>query len=265
MHQPLVSIITVVFNGANVIEKTIQSVLNQSYPVIEYIIIDGGSTDGTVEIIDKYRHRLGFWISEKDNGIGDAFNKGIKAAKGEYIGLINAGDWYEPDAVEKIFSVNDADVIHSMIRYWKNTNAVYVQAGNDKRLRNEMTINHPSVFIKKTCYNNWGLFDEQYKVAMDYDLILRFFLKGAIFSYINSVTVNMQFDGISDINWYQGCKETQAVKNHLLPHQKIINNLYFLKHVIAIWFTRFLSRIGLTGVLKFYRRLFSVQQKRYVT
>lgn len=264
MDGPLVSIVTVVFNGAGVVEKTIQSVLNQSYKPVEYIIIDGGSTDGTVDLIREYEQQLAFWVSEKDGGIANAFNKGIRAAKGKYIGLINAGDWYEPHAVKQIFSVPDADVVHSMVRYWKKDKAVYVQAGNDKHLRNEMTINHPSVFIKKNCYDKWGLFNEQYQIAMDYDLMLRFLLKGADFSYINVVTVNMQFDGVSDVNWHKGCRETLAIKNLLLPHQKIKNRLYFFKHVTAIRFTRFLNYIGFSGILKFYRLFFSVQQKKYV-
>ena len=100
--QPLVSIITVVFNGEDYLESTINSVLNQSYPQIEYLIIDGASPDKTLDIIQQYSDRLGYWISEPDNGIYEAMNKGISAAKGELIGLINCGDSYTPDAVREV-------------------------------------------------------------------------------------------------------------------------------------------------------------------
>src|SRR5512133_3088942 len=89
-YRPLISIITVVYNGIKTIEQTIQSVINQPYPNKEYIIIDGGSTDGTVEVIRKYKSDLAYWISERDNGIYDAMNKGIALAKGELIGILNA-------------------------------------------------------------------------------------------------------------------------------------------------------------------------------
>src|SRR5690349_11081866 len=120
-QQPLVSIITIVYNGEKHLEQTIQSVLSQTYSNIEYIIIDGGSVDNSISIIKKYNNRLAYWISEKDSGISDAFNKGIAKARGEIIGLINADDWYETDAVEKVVAlIGNHDVAYGNVMYWKN-------------------------------------------------------------------------------------------------------------------------------------------------
>ncbi|HEX5026205.1 MAG TPA: glycosyltransferase family 2 protein, partial [Agriterribacter sp.] len=118
---PLVSIITIVYNGEKFIEKCIQSVLDQSYPNIEYIVIDGGSSDHTVDIIERYTASIKHWISEKDKGISDAFNKGLKRATGEIVGMINADDWYEPNTVEKIVQeIDDFDIVYGDLRLWKN-------------------------------------------------------------------------------------------------------------------------------------------------
>ncbi len=97
--QPLVSIVTVVFNGAATLERTMQSVFTQSYPNIEYIIVDGGSKDGTVELLRKHEERLDLWVSERDRGIYDAMNKGVALCSGAWVALINADDWCEPDTV----------------------------------------------------------------------------------------------------------------------------------------------------------------------
>ncbi len=107
--KPLVSIITVCLNSEKTIEQTIQSVINQTYPNIEYIIIDGKSTDRTLEIIDKYKGKISILVSESDEGIYDAMNKGLKLATGELIGIINSDDWYESDAVETIVNSFLAD------------------------------------------------------------------------------------------------------------------------------------------------------------
>ncbi|HLI93939.1 MAG TPA: glycosyltransferase, partial [Puia sp.] len=99
---PMVTIITIVYNGEKHIAETMESVGGQTYPNIEYIIVDGGSTDNTLSIVDRFKDKVTHVISERDRGISDAFNKGIRMAKGGIIGIINADDWYEKDAVEKI-------------------------------------------------------------------------------------------------------------------------------------------------------------------
>src|SRR5882724_3849250 len=174
-QSPLVSIITIVYNGEEHIEGTIKSVLDQTYPNIEYILIDGGSTDGTIEIINKYRHAIAFFISEKDSGISDAFNKGIRRANGEIIGIINADDWYENDTVAKVVEqIGDSDISYGDLRLLKNGKTDFILKGDHNYLDREMTINHPTVFAKRKCYEQFGLFDIKYKCAMDYDLVLRF-------------------------------------------------------------------------------------------
>ena len=105
MQDMLISIITVCLNAVETIETTIRSVLQQTYKNVEYIVIDGGSTDGTLQIIEKYRNDISILISEKDEGIYDAMNKGIELARGDYIGIINADDWYEKDAVEHVVQI----------------------------------------------------------------------------------------------------------------------------------------------------------------
>src|SRR5688572_26851104 len=120
-EQPLVSIITIVFNGEKHLQQTIESVLGQTYSNIEYIIVDGGSKDNSVSIIEKYSTQLAYWISEPDKGISDAFNKGISKANGEMIGLINADDWYEKDTVQKVMALRgNCDVVYGNLALWKN-------------------------------------------------------------------------------------------------------------------------------------------------
>ena len=203
-NSPLISIITVVYNGSKTLEQTIQSVLNQTYKNIEYIIIDGGSTDGTLDIMKKYDNHINYWISEPDKGLYDAMNKGIGVAKGELIGMINSDDWYESNAAELIvdaFKKNPEKKIFHGDRY------DILEDGN-KRLRKfhssklkflyyGMTYNHPSMFVHMEIYKH-----ERYNIKLralsDYEFVLKQFLKNKnIFIYIPKAYVNYRLDGIS--------------------------------------------------------------------
>ena len=151
-----VSVITVVYNSVDTIEQTIQSVLNQTYKNIEYIIIDGLSTDGTQKIIEQYLDCIAYFISEKDNGIYDAMNKGIRKASGDIIGIINSDDWYAEDAVENIvdcFKQNDVGLVYG------NIIDVFQNGEQKERLKeplenmwHQMSVPHPSTFIKRSRY-----------------------------------------------------------------------------------------------------------------
>ncbi|MBC7829369.1 MAG: glycosyltransferase [Chitinophagaceae bacterium] len=264
MIQPLVSIITIVYNGEKYVEQAILSVLHQSYRNIEYIIVDGGSTDNTISIINHYREKVHKFISEKDRGISDAFNKGIKMASGTFIGILNADDWYEKNAIEMVIANgNQADIIYGDLRLWNNDEVDFIVKGDHALLEHEMTLNHPTVFVRKTCYENLGLFDESFKCAMDYDMLLRLKVNGSRFVHVPHVLANMRWGGFSDAKWMMGVKETLAIKNKYLANQKFLNQLYFYKHILAIAIPKFLTRIRLHFIVKMYRSRFSKMKKSY--
>lgn len=201
-----VSIITVCYNSENTIEQTIQSVINQSYNNIEYIIIDGGSTDGTLDIIKKYEDKIASWRSESDNGIYDAMNKGIKKATGDIIGIINSDDWYDCNTLQhvvKVFCENqNVDIVHgdeiTVNEYGKELGRRKVRKVASDSLYAIPNFIHPSFFIKKDMYMKYGFFDCSYKIAADYELVLRMYLAGAKFYYEENDLVYFRWGGVSN-------------------------------------------------------------------
>lgn len=178
MEDIRVSIITVCYNSELTIERTILSVLNQTYSNIEYIIVDGKSTDRTLEIVEKYRLKYEDRIkviSEPDDGIYDAMNKGISHATGELIGIINSDDYYEIEAVESAVMAMCDDkyqVIYGMLRELENNIEVMVVMPKHENLSKTM-IAHPTCFVTKNIYDDFGMFNTQYKSCADYDFMLR--------------------------------------------------------------------------------------------
>ena len=263
-YQPLVSIVTIVYNGEKHLEQTIKSVLNQTYSKIEYIIIDGGSTDKSPEIIKKHSNSIAYWISEKDNGVSDAFNKGISKASGDIIGLINADDWYEETAVEKVINtIEDNDVAYGNLRYWKNERKDMIVEGSHIYLNREMTLNHPTVFIKSYCYKKLGGFNKDYKYAMDYELLVRLLVNNCSFIHIPFTIANMRWEGISDKQWRNACLEVLLIKNKYWPEKKNENKIYYYKQINAIKLSKFLHKIRFHKTIKFYRKYLSPLKKRY--
>ncbi len=262
--HPLVSIVTIVYNGARHLEQTIRSVLEQSYSNIEYFIVDGGSTDGSIAIIRKYEASLAGWISEPDKGISDAFNKGIDRTKGSIIGLINADDWYEKDCISNVVTeMGSHDVVYGDVRYWKSGHPIFVQEGRHQLLIKEMTINHPTVFVKRKCYEQEGKFDPAIRFAMDYDLLLRLFVKGYTFRHIPAVLANMRWEGVSDRHWKKGVKETLAIKNKYLPEKRLLHQSYYYRHLLAIGIPKLLEGAGLEAIPRWYRSFMSRQKKTF--
>lgn len=171
---PLVSIVTVVYNGAATLERTIASVLSQSYPSIEYIIVDGGSTDGTLDLLRLYEDRLAYWVCEKDQGIYDAMNKGVALCTGEWVSLINADDWYEPDAVARAMEAAkhraDINIVHGDIWiHYPNGHRKLKRAKRNGFLLKywEMVLNHPSFFVRRSYYQGRP-FDASLRVSGDH-------------------------------------------------------------------------------------------------
>lgn len=215
MEDLKVSIITVVYNGEDTIEQTIQSVLGQTYKNIEYIIIDGASSDGTLKVVEKYKHSIACCVSEPDKGIYDAMNKGINYATGDIIGIINSDDWYERDAVEKtvaVFNANEADVVYGKILYGESADdMIPYPVYPIETMWYQMAVPHPSVFVKKHIYNRYGLFDLQYRIAGDYELMLRLYSSKVKFTYIDELMAYYRTGGVSAIHAKETFIETLRI------------------------------------------------------
>ena len=201
--QPKISIITPCYNSEQTIEKTIQSVITQnSTTPIEYIIIDGASTDKTCEVIKKYSQYINIFISEPDAGAYDAMNKGIKLATGDVVGIINSDDWYNKDTIkiveQEFDKYPDIDVIYSPIdNYFAGEYVARFIPGTLDKLTIRFTLNHPSCFIKRNVYDAVGLYDLQYRITADYAMILKLFLLGYKFHYIDIPLAAYSLNGIS--------------------------------------------------------------------
>ncbi len=265
---PLVSIITVVFNGELELVETIKSVLEQSYNNIEYIIIDGASTDGTLEIIRRYESQIDYWLSEPDAGIYDAMNKGIKAAQGQIIGLINCGDTYLVNAVAEIVNLyNEHIQKHSLLvitgamyRFDLEKNYKFKIEKNqqllDTKINRGMPINHPATFITKDTYNKLGLFDSQYLICGDYDLIFRLYHSSLVqFIFTEQELAYMKLGGVSEhfsSIWIRCQEHFQIRKNHLSP----LHNLWISLSYYLITVTKFtIKKIVSNSLMYFYYKL----------
>lgn len=199
--KPLISIITVVFNGEKHLRGTIESVIYQNYDNIEYIIIDGGSTDRTIEIIKEFEDKIDYWVSEKDDGLYDAMNKGIKLAKGKIIGIINSDDWYHENVFQKIIeNYNESvNIYYGNLNFFRNSalDLVAVAPDNLEKMNERMIIFHPSTFITSYTYKKYGLYDKTFKISADYELLLRYHIKNLNFKKIDAVISNFRDGGVS--------------------------------------------------------------------
>lgn len=204
IEKPIFTVVTVVFNGERYIEDTIKSIIEnkKKFNNIEYIIIDGMSTDKTIEIIKKYENYIDYWISEKDQGIYDAMNKGIKKANGSYISFLNADDWYEDETLSYIYEhLNDTDMYPDFIfgnfnLCQEDKTKLYTYIPNLKKLNKKMTIGHPSLFVRADIQKKY-LFDLQFPVCADYDLVLKLVNNFENFLYLNKSITNFRLVGVS--------------------------------------------------------------------
>ncbi|RJL51964.1 glycosyltransferase family 2 protein [Pectobacterium carotovorum] len=237
--SPKVSIVTVVYNNSQELQKTIDSVAGQSYENKEYIIIDGGSNDNTVNVILHNELTVNYWVSEPDRGIYDAMNKGCNAATGDYIIFMNSGDaFFSDDAISKVFSGNksNADIIYA--DHWvlgsKRNDGLH-KAKPLKSLKYGMICSHQSMFFRRSTLIKYP-FSLEYGTAGDYECICRMYKSGVTFYRVENVIVSYyQAGGVSDK------KRIQSLCN---SYRAYCNNLNFTFDVIVFYLWRISMEIG---------------------
>lgn len=218
-----VSIVTIVYNRKNCISDCIKSIKNQSYPDVEHIIIDGGSTDGTCEIIERYSDQLAVYISEKDKGIFDALNKGIKYAKGEIIGILNSDDvFYNKDSVLKVanaFKATSAHLVYAKGLFvdkknMNNVKRIYPSKPFEKwYLQYGWIPLHTTIFVRKEVFDLYGGYNPGYTIASDYEISLRWFQNEDIRKiFLNEWLVKMRMGGLSTSMKLQVKKSTEDLR-----------------------------------------------------
>lgn len=240
------SIITICYNSANTIERTIKSVLDQTYQDYEYIIVDGASKDDTMKIVKAYEPKFCGklrWSSEPDKGIYDAMNKGIKMAKGEIVGIVNSDDWLDKDAllnVEQAAMLPDAmkKVYTGDIMYYYNDGSTQVIRYNQKDLAYyakvwRLGLNHPATFVPRQLYEEFGLFDINIKLQADSDFIDRLYHNGVEFVFVEKVLSNQSDGGASTSNLNKSLKDYKYILNKNVKSQAL-RSFYYFKYWIAV-------------------------------
>ena len=252
-----ITVVTVCYNAAVELEETILSVLNQDYPNLEYIIIDGGSKDGSVEIIKKYANRLAYWISEPDKGIYDAMNKGIAAATGDYINFMNAGDKFASPSVLSIVAkeINEErpDVIYGNVRILERGVTYDVMAKKlDEVLAKRMPFCHQSTFVL-TDYHKRFPFDTSFKCGADYNHFYNaYFRNNARFKYIPAIiAIYNDSEGFSKVNMKRTYRERYRTWGIEHDKQKVLKYELILQYRNLMTFLKQHFPIGL---LKLYRK-----------
>lgn len=238
--KPLISVITVAFNGAATLEHTICSVIGQTYGNVEHIIIDGGSTDATLNILRKYDGIIDYWVSEKDAGIYDAMNKGIAMARGDYIGMLNSDDYFaNPSALEIIVTrlrASNVDAVFSCLDIVDPANLdrvirkYRISSFSPFMLRIGVMPPHPTFYCTKSCYEKAGPYRTDYRIAADFEMLIRLLLRHHIaWEFIDEVTVKMRSGGLSS----SGIKSNWVI-NHEIIRACAENGLYTNIFMLAL-------------------------------
>lgn len=264
MNKTKFSLITICFNSAATIERTINSVLLQTNQDFEYIIVDGGSHDKTIDIVKKYESLFGNrlkWTSEPDKGIYDAMNKGIERASGIIIGIVNSDDWLEPDALDNVLKCYEKydNSFQSVCCGWMNFHygngmsqilKTDELALHKKALVYEMGgVRHPATFVPKSVYNKYGLFNIDIHIMADTDFIVRLVKAGVLFIFPNKVLTNMSDGGASNKALMKACFDYRKI---LLNNNVCGAKFYVLYYKWCI--KRFIKGYMPLSLLKVYRK-----------
>lgn len=246
MAYPLISIITVSYNSEKTIRKTVESVLHQTYPKLEYLIIDGNSKDRTVAAARRYagefaKKGIHFTIiSEPDHGIYDAMNKGIRKASGAFIGMINSDDWYEPDAVwtaVQVYRKERFDLFYADIRIIRRDGRCLIKRARIGRLATSRHWNHPTMFVTKQAYEELGVYKNT-GIHDDFDLFLRFCRADKKIVVKNKVLANFRSGGASNVKSFAKC--TQRCMDRYRCYRENGYSRWYLLECILIEIVKYL-------------------------
>jgi len=261
-ERPSITVVTVCRNALALLRPTVESVLAQRVPSIEYWIVDGASTDGTRELLASLDKTAVRWISEPDRGIADAMNKGTRLATGRWVAHLHAGDRYLPGALHAVLASAESpdDVLCGAIL--KDEEGVETRYRPDpSRLRWDMTIHHPATFTRREVFEEIGGFDERYPNAMDYDFLLRALVAGKRFAVLPETLARMASGGQSERSLWKTYRETHAIRARVLTRGWQRSNLYFLLLVARGSARRMLQRGGLGVLVSWVRRWFAMAPK----
>jgi glycosyltransferase involved in cell wall biosynthesis len=251
--QPLVTIFTCVKNGVQTLQKTINSVSSQSYKNIEYIIIDGASTDGTLKLIKKNTKYINFWVSEDDSGTSEANNKAISLARGKYIFWLSCDDQINKNFIKiavNTFKKNNFDFGVGCMKMFSNNPELSLLKKNENNYKEQFNVNkfretiftgkggipYPAIIFNRSCFEEVGLLNLNYKFVNDYDFLIRLFKKkNPKYFYQSKMIVYRKKGGLVDINFFKSFKEQlKLMRSHQLPYFKFI--MFYLPIVIRIIF-----------------------------
>lgn len=242
--EPLVSIVTVVFNDVANLQRTIDSIASQTYQNIEHIVIDGGSTDGTLDIIRK-NPSIDYWVSERDSGIYDAMNKGIQYASGTWINFMNSGDiFFESATVESVFSnavIRESDLIYGDVEVDYGGFKKIKKAGPVSSLKAGMQFSHQSLFARCYILEKFG-FDLSYHTAADYNFIFLSWVKGYKFGGVNVVVSSISSGGVSDVKRLMSIQQRARIIERAVG-LSAIDRIIFIKEYLKVWVVDLVKRL----------------------
>jgi glycosyltransferase involved in cell wall biosynthesis len=256
-YLPLITVITVVLNGEKTLEETIKSVISQNYPNVEYIIIDGGSKDGTLDIIKKYEDYIDYWVSEPDEGIYDAMNKGISISFGEWLNMLNSGDlYYNSMVIENIFTKEIDMDIYGIAGSWvcDYEGNILLYLPNPYKILEKpgWHINHQAFFYRKITHKILGLYTIDYKIASDHEYYFRLLMNKLKIVTDDSILIKFNLNQNSSDSIRSKWEDFLVRKKYLGFNLKELIGLFFI--ILKLNLRKFLEKIGLKSIVISYRK-----------